>query len=583
MRNLLLVLVYMGSMGGYLPAEEPPPRPGEIPSSNVAGKKLIRIAQESIFHGDIEALPSAIDIWQQSGLDGICFSLHYHDTEKGEAQNMAFKWWDVDPRSYEDFGKEIAILKGIKNWGRLTDNFLWTSSHVVGKRPPDWFSDEDWETVLKNTRLAARLAREAGFKGLVLDGEAYGGASYGVFRAPWSYRQYAAGDYSISGEAEPRSFDAVRKQVKARGKQWAEVLTQEYPEIVLFILPGLYEVSWQELHRTKKRLEEIDTGLWPSFLDGVIAGLGERVKLVDGNEATYLDSLYHDMLVQRDYALNQALTLSDDPKKARARIEFAVGLWTDAGYGATQRFSTVDSNLNQRTPDRHRHAVHNALAASDRYAWLWGEWNGDGASNWLPQKPTPVLKDYWKANELGHLPIDLQWEIEPVFDLRDYTRGDELAKKGHEQFWKTSQQKGYRVMLESLGDWKFRFDPEMKVRYRPWNAIDYNDVSWFPIDVGRSWQSQGTKANGIGVYRVSFEVSEEWAGKMKSVYLAFSDLGGGENHVYMNDAWIETAASYLDITKAIVYGKTNQVTIVCINRSGPGGLTGEVKLVGRPD
>ncbi len=55
---------------------------------------------------------------------------------------------------------------------RLTDNFLlmWTTRASNW----DWYSDGDWAAAEQNIRAFARLARSGGFRGILLDTEAYG-------------------------------------------------------------------------------------------------------------------------------------------------------------------------------------------------------------------------------------------------------------------------------------------------------------------------------------------------------------------------------------------------------------------------
>ena len=54
------------------------------------------------------------------------------------------------------------------------------------------FSDEDWNILLANVRLQARVARECGFKGILLDTEQYvGHHARGAWHLPFNrYRQF---------------------------------------------------------------------------------------------------------------------------------------------------------------------------------------------------------------------------------------------------------------------------------------------------------------------------------------------------------------------------------------------------------
>lgn len=559
---------------------------GPVAPSNVAGKKLLRVAQGLVWHTPAVDLAARVPAWQDAGYDGVCLSLTIDPAvtppAEGRDGNMAFRWWDVDARSPEEFSRDLQAFAQVGDWGRLTDNLLWMASHSEGHRPPDWFSDADWEVVLGNARLGAAIARDAGFKGILFDAEGYGGGAYGVWRQPWDYPLYAGTDYRISGETQPRPFAEVAAQVRLRGRQWAQTLTDVYPELVLFVIPGLYEVTWTRSLWLEKPPEDTDCGLWAPFVDGILEGLGPRATLVSGTEATYLQSQYRDMLVHRDQCLRQALSLSALPELARQRITFSVGIWTDAGYGAFGRFSPTDVRQNHRDPERHKHAVHNALAASDQYAWQWGEWGEAGEYALLTDSPTPLMLDYWKANREGHEPQDLGWEPAPLTDTTDYTATEAEALEREEAFWPAQAREGYAVAMELPEVWKFRFDPEMLVRYSPWARPSFDDSSWMPIRTTACWQSQGVYANGPGVYRLSFEVPGTLDPAKQQVLLAFGGLGSGQGHVYLNGEWVEWLLPLVDVAAKIKPGQGNTLAIVCLNRQGPGGLMGRVKLLVRP-
>ena len=173
--------------------------------SNVEGKKLINISQTLIYtdrYTDIADIPKLAKIWQQTGYDGVAIALTIDPAVSDPAPNVKefyeygtmFRWWDVDRRSMKEFERDIKVLKSVK-WGRLTDNFLWTASTVTGHKAPDWFNDEDWEIVLANAELSARIAKKIGFKGIVFDAEGYGVSTPGVWRIPWDYGGYASGGY----------------------------------------------------------------------------------------------------------------------------------------------------------------------------------------------------------------------------------------------------------------------------------------------------------------------------------------------------------------------------------------------------
>ena len=391
------------------------PNGGPIASSNVAGKKLIRIGSElvsrlldspSIAEAD---LPTKVKIWQETGLDGLVFSMATHDLTKGE-RNMSGQWWNLVRREYKEFLPEIEAFQAIEDWGRLTDNFLWSSMAIWGEMDPgyrcqNWFNDEDWDVILANVRLQAKVAKDCGFKGILLDTEQYDHHGKGIWRVPFDYPKYADSGYKLEGRSKPRPFLEVAAKVRQRGEQYARAISSEFPDITLIMLPGLYEVAWAanffrvklpgDLNRT---LEQNWEGLYPAFIDGLLRGLPDQSRIVGGTEGTYSHLLYKDMLVVRDMMLRQSTVLSENPELARKRISVAIGIWTDA----TRRFSDTDVTVNFRNPQQHKYSVHNALAVSDHYAWVYGE-----TSRFLTTTQTPLIREYLQANEDAHQPLDL--------------------------------------------------------------------------------------------------------------------------------------------------------------------------------
>ena len=379
--------------------------------NRAAGKKLLRVASElvsrllearSVSEAD---LPAKVKAWQDTGLDGLIFNVAYHDSAKGPIRAHG-QWWNIVPLKYEEFIPEIKAFQAVEDWGRLTDNFLWSSIAVWGSGTcQDWFSDEHWKAVLNNVRIQARVARECGFKGILLDTEQYLHHGRGPWRLPFSYKYYAVtGGYELAGEAEPRSFAECAAKVRERARQYAEAITAEFPDLVLLVIPGLYECALP--HGVPRPgdttpIYKNPQPLYPAFCDGLLLGLDERAAIVAATESTYGKTLYKDMLVARDACKERSVRLSTVPELARRRISFAAGVWAEAG----RRWSDTDVSVNQRDPETHKHALHSALAASDRYAWLYGE-----KSKFLSTAPTPLMREYFQANIEAHQAQDLFWE-----------------------------------------------------------------------------------------------------------------------------------------------------------------------------
>jgi len=559
-----------------------------IPISNVAGKKLIRGARE-IRHvcGEMEQiedpdkkaafLQEKVASWQDKGIDGVMFVLR-----NGQ-------WWKNPPLTYDDVKPTIDAFNAVEDWGRLTDNFLWTGTTLwTPGKAPDWFNDEDWAAVCSNTRLAARLSKECGFKGVLLDWEQYGGRGTGVWKLPFYYKLYADEGYKAAGEAEPKSFPEVAAKVEQRGKEYGEALTSVYPEIVLMVAPSLYGGTYREtVNETGGDPRVAGGALVPAFIDGLLLGLGEEASLVSACEKTYLDSTHQDMLSVRDQSMRRAVILSAMPDLARKRISFCAAIWTDAGWGK-ERFSPTDVRVNQRDPERHKHAAHNAMVASDKYAWLYGE------IPWITAQETPLMRQYWQANIDAHEPMDLNWKPAPKWDLTDYTAHDRTMAQQDAGFWAKAKKDGWKIAAELPLYWRFRFDSQLQIRYnkhwyRPNNDLDVS--AWPLISTLKCWQSQGTRANGVGIYRIKFDVPKDLDPERQEIMLAWGGHSAGPSPgpglrpeilaLVNTKRGLGMKTGLTDVSEVIKPGETNQVCVRVINHAGPAGLMGHVKLLVR--
>ena len=377
------------------------PRTPYVPKDIYCGrKKLIRVGSELCSHlldsPSIAAidLPVRVKAWQDTGLDGIVFSIASHDREKLRAHwNMTGQWWNLTRRDYAEFKPEIAAFRSVKDWGRLTDNFLWSSMAVwqegFTSRCQDWYSNEDWNILLANVRLQARVARECGFKGILLDTEQYvGHHARGAWHLPFNYAVYADEGFELAGEERPRSFDEVAEQVRRRGKQYARTICDAFPGIRLFLIPGLYELVEQDVE-----LREAEYGLYPAFVDGLLTGLDKQATVISGNEMTYNKTRYRDIARVRQLYDESIARTCGVSAELRSRMSFAAGIWADAGG----TWSNVDASLNPRTPNEHKLALQNAFRSSGEYAWLYGE-----KSFFLRTPTNKILREYFRANIAAH-------------------------------------------------------------------------------------------------------------------------------------------------------------------------------------
>ncbi len=366
------------------------------------GKKLIRLASETnsqMFQTTLEGaaswsddanLPARFAAWQNTGFDGLAVSIASNAPSKGFTA-MGQQWWNVRvQRSYSEFTDEIATLNA-QNWGRLTDNFLhssmapWDTPGTVTNQ--GWFNNAHWATLTNNVAIQARVANELGFKGVVLDTEQYDHHGADPWYHPFSYNEYVNGGCQCP-LGQPRTFNEASQKVFERGQEYAQALNSEFPGITLMMIPAI--------NRPNGLL--IDESLYQFFFDGIVSGLDANSKLIAGSEFTYGLSDYADFVDGRDDTLAQYLARSTVDQDILDKWSFTVGVFADHPNGGV--WSTTDPSVNFRDPQRHEYATRNALAASDEYAWSYGE-----QSQFLEDTPTPVIEQYLDAHEDARAPV----------------------------------------------------------------------------------------------------------------------------------------------------------------------------------
>ena len=333
-------------------------------------------------------------------------------------------WWGGAAYDRSDCTKAIANLKAT-DFGRLTDNFIvmMSVSHHgdTEATPPGWF-DDHWHIVADNAALLASLAKEAGFKGLLIDVEQYeGGAPDAAWRKPFSYTTYKR--LCEASKIAAISLEEATTRVRQRGRQFMAAVTAAYPDITIIIIPDTYGGQTLEL--------------FPAFFDGMLEKVGTAT-LIDGLEGGYSRILHKSFARLREYAEETGARATTVPELHKKHLQYGMGVWIDrrpekGWYTEPEKF-----HLNYRTPDELEHAIYNAYTVSDKYVWLfvlhpqlwwnpdlWGEnkrfqmqFPGSLVCPQCPHERIPQV--YLDALAKGKEPHDLDWStprvrrLEPV-------------------------------------------------------------------------------------------------------------------------------------------------------------------------
>lgn len=328
------------------------------------GKKLIATGWDM---ANAERLRANLAEMERRPFDGVVLRF----SGRGNRPYLSYAFtrdvWDEEP-----IRQITEDLKACRP-ERLTDNFL-----LVNANPGDvdWFDDEGWAIIASHWRIAARVARDGGLKGILFDPEPY--------RKP--YRQFA---YASQSGHKERSFEEYGEEARQRGREVMEAVAGEYPSIALFCYFMLSATGIAADRGDPVRALAGHTyGLLPSFIDGWLDVAPPSVTLVDGCESAYRfnSELEYLNAANRIKGVCQRLVSPENRYKYRAQVQVSFGVYLDAYINPPDSPWYIAPGGQSRV-DRLRQNVETALRVADEYVWVYGE-----KCSWWP---TP----HAKANE----------------------------------------------------------------------------------------------------------------------------------------------------------------------------------------
>lgn len=251
-------------------------------------------------------------------------------------------------------------------------NFLKTDTAVLSS---DWFDERAWQQTLAYYARLCRLVRQTGCRGLVLDTRSQNA------RLPFAVRP--RGKYSV---------DAVRRQVRNRGREWIKTAAENCPgiEIVFTLwLNGLKDVSPAD-----------DMFLLADFASGVLEGAPNTVKIIDGNGQILSGRRMADLReVAAAFYLNAPGVVPDIARNKLFRIS-GVAVPLALNYYAPDRISEL------------REDIQSGMETADSYVFL----NCSG-------------RDWYK--KYPHLQEVLFGGKDPVAAAVRFSAGENLLKNGN--------------------------------------------------------------------------------------------------------------------------------------------------------
>ncbi len=516
---------------------------------DIAGKKLIEYGQG---FPDTKFYKEHVREMEKVGFDGVVIRV----AGPGDEWSLGYKVFTrarIDPSAIEG---PIADLKAVHS-DVLTDNFV----QVAGAVPADvdWF-DPDWSAACHNGALMARVAKQGGLKGLMIDPEEYGQ------HHPWTY-------WALSGK---HTFAEYRDKVRERGREFIKAINAEYPDITILFLLG---PSYGNKAYPAGKPEESSYALLPVFIDGMCEAAAPGTVIVDGYEQSYPFRRLGFFQKARREILTKCRKLSLCPADYAKHVRVGFGVWVDQDR-AHVGWHPDDFNKNYYTPAEFRNSLAYALETSDKYVWVWSE----GPRWWEPNGIPQPYKDALKLAKRGPAPVaerNFPYPPNPpdAAKMPGYSDEETFAK-----LLKTMTE----VMDFPKDGWRFARDPDDKGEAGKYYAADFDDSAWRTISIGEFWQQQGEYFNGDAWYRRTVDIPKLPAGKNVYVVVGAADEGAV---LYVNGklagkhdigpiGW--TVPFRIEVTKLIKPGKPNVFAFRVIDTSGLGGLWKSIKLMVGP-
>jgi hypothetical protein len=294
---------------------------------------------------------------EETPFDGCVFGVRYRAAGSAEG-SFTWKAWGRRAFTEEELRPALLDLRATRT-RRFRHNFLRFNTTPADI---DWF--DDFSAVLQNARLAARVAREGGARGIALDDEQYEGPLF---------------EYARQRDAGRRSWNEYSAQARRRGRELMQAFEQGYPGVTVFLTFGS-SLPFIQMERFRQPLADVSYGLLAPFLDGMVEGVRSG-RLIDGYELSYAYKKEEDFAAAYDTMSRETLRIVEDPERYRQVTSFGFGIWMDYRWRQLG-WNTTDPSRNYFSPEAFERSVRAALVTSDEWVWIYSEtprwWTKEG-------------------------------------------------------------------------------------------------------------------------------------------------------------------------------------------------------------
>ena len=230
------------------------PPPGTAVLRNESGPRLLNFQI-----GDPRDVIKHMDEVARMPFDGAVFDPQ-DDRRLGSGEGwMHICTFGPDKLKIESFSRFAAAMKTLRQppsplqfnfirinalpgtLEKLDEPYNWDNRPRHNDLVSMWWS-EAFDAVLHNVRIAARLAKETGMKGILFDWEQYGGDMFNFSKQK-------------DAQALGKSLEETRGQVRHRAEQIMQVFNEEYPNMTLIIIiDGYYAEAPDLLNSFSRRM-----------------------------------------------------------------------------------------------------------------------------------------------------------------------------------------------------------------------------------------------------------------------------------------------------------------------------------------
>jgi len=291
--------------------------------------------------------------------DGVVFRVVTKD-DGGKAHPFIREAWGGREFGASEVKPAIEDLKATK-FTKFTDNFV-----RMNTQPGVDFYD-DYSTVVHNAAIAARIAKQGGVKGILLDTENYVDA------------QNKNRFFTFKDRTHPeRSWVEYVGQARKRGREVMAAFQREYPGVTVLLTYG-YSFPWNRTGRGGRALsdERNAYNLLAPFLDGMVEEASGGTKMVELNEWTFSLGNETERKAAYQETNRSLLPIVANPTKYNDVMSIGQAIMLDfqdpRNPNIGKDWDPVATNKNFFPPDKFISTLKGALRNSDKYVWVYAQ------------------------------------------------------------------------------------------------------------------------------------------------------------------------------------------------------------------